>query len=93
MLFEKSSNHNALHKKTAETAITAKMPACASARTDPFLFPEVDGGARCVPLILAALDAELGTCEGCGFIAPLSADRRLCGRCEFERQSNQEPSR
>ena len=53
---------------------------------DPFLIPTYDGGPTCIPLELPPLDAPLGKCRGCTFIAPMSP-RGLCGTCECKRQS------
>ena len=53
--------------------------------SDPFLIPTCDGGPDYVPLELPPLDAPLGKCRGCTFIAPMSP-HGLCGACQCRRQ-------
>ena len=71
--------------QVAEVAEVAGSNSRGNSSDDPFLIPTCDGGPTCIPLELPPLDAPLGKCRGCTFIAPMSP-RGLCGACEFERQ-------
>jgi hypothetical protein len=73
-------------KQAAEVAEVAGSVSRRNPSDDPFLIPTCDGGSSCIPLELPPLDAPLGKCRGCTFIAPLS-ERKLCGNCEHRRQT------
>src|SRR4051812_24787215 len=68
----------------AQVAEVAGRHSRGNSSEDPFPIPTCDGEPTCIPLELLPLDAPLGKCRRCTFIA-LMSPRGLCGCCEYKR--------